>query len=75
VAALRGQGILWIQFDSSDPDKITSSQKLENIEVGRVREVTEGPDGYIYFTSSNTDGRGKKTTGDDKVYRLVPADM
>lgn len=73
VAALRGQGIIWVQFDSADPTKVTASQKLDQVSVGRVREITQGPDDYIYFTSSNTDGRGRVTTGDDKIYRLVPA--
>jgi glucose/arabinose dehydrogenase len=75
VATLRGQGILWLQFDPANPDKILNSQKLDTINVGRVREVTEGPDGYIYFTSSNTDGRGTTSVGDDKIYHLVPVEM
>ena len=50
---------------------IAASEKLD-IDVGRVREVTEGPDGYIYFTTSNRDGRGDPRPGDDKIYRIVP---
>jgi glucose/arabinose dehydrogenase len=40
------------------------------LELGRIRAVTLGPDGYIYFTSSNTDGRGKARRDDDKIYRI-----
>ncbi|MDQ5951196.1 MAG: hypothetical protein QG639_473, partial [Patescibacteria group bacterium] len=52
-----------------------SSQQLDEISVGRIREITEGPDGYIYFTSSNTDGRGRPASDDDKIYRLVPEEI
>ena len=44
-------------------------------DVGRVRFVTTGPDGCLYVTTSNRDGRlfGKKPTAeDDKIFRLVP---
>lgn len=72
VAALRGQGILWVRFSPSDPETVISSEKVPEVSVGRVREVTVGPDEYIYFTSSNTDGRGRPDSTDDKIYRLVP---
>lgn len=39
-------------------------------ELGRVRAVAMGPDGALYFTTSNRDGRGVPRRGDDHVYRL-----
>lgn len=39
-------------------------------ELGRIRAVAMGPDGSLYFTSSNRDGRGVPRRGDDHVYRL-----
>lgn len=39
---------------------------------GRLRAVNVGPDGYIYFTTSNRDGRARPRAGDDRVLRLVP---
>lgn len=39
---------------------------------GRIRDVTEGPDGYIYFSTSNRDGRGTPAASDDRIFRLVP---
>lgn len=69
--ALRGEGLVVATIDATNPALIIKIEKL-NISVGRVRAVVEGPEGFIYFTSSNRDGRGKINPGDDKVYRLVP---
>lgn len=41
-------------------------------EFGRIRAVRVGPDGMLYFTTSNRDGRGRARSGDDKVLRLDP---
>lgn len=71
VGMLKGTGILHITFDAAG-EKITDYETLSGIEVGRVRDIVEGPDGYIYFTTSNQDGRGRPLPGDDKIYRLVP---
>jgi hypothetical protein len=43
---------------------------------GRLRDVVQGPDGFIYIGTSNRDGRGdrsKPRPGDDRVIRLLPA--
>ncbi len=68
---LRGEGLFRIEIDKDDSYRITILDKL-NISVGRIREVVEAPDGSIYFTTSNRDGRGQVRTGDDKVYRIIP---
>jgi len=69
---LRGEGIYRVVFDEHDPAKVVFKEKVAGVEVGRVREITEGPDGLIYFSTSNRDGRGDVQAGDDKIYRLVP---
>jgi glucose/arabinose dehydrogenase len=69
--ALRGRGLVRVVFSSEDPREIVTLEKIFS-EVGRVRTVVEGPDGYIYFSSSNQDGRGEPLPGDDHIYRIVP---
>lgn len=39
---------------------------------GRIRAVVLGPDGFLYLSTSNTDGRGTVQSGDDKIIRLNP---
>jgi len=44
-------------------------------EFGRIREVVQGPEGAIYFSTSNRDGRSTRamhTPKDDRILRLVP---
>ena len=42
-------------------------------DFGRIRTVTLGPDGMFYITTSNRDGRGEPTEGDDKIIRVNPS--
>lgn len=42
-------------------------------DFGRIRAVKKGPDGLLYITTSNTDGRGDSKPGDDKIIRINPA--
>lgn len=41
-------------------------------QFGRIRAVVFGPDGYLYLTTSNTDGRGNPKEGDDKLIKVNP---
>lgn len=68
---LRGQGIIRFEVDPDNPDKIISFEKMDNINYGRIRDITQGPDGAIYFGTSNQDGRGNPAKGDDKIYRIT----
>lgn len=38
---------------------------------GRLREVTLGPDGALYFATSNHDGKREPRAGDDRILRLT----
>lgn len=69
---LIGTGLYHAQIDPDNPDAVASLGKLSDVTLGRIREVVEGPDGYIYFSTSNRDGRGKPTGQDDRILRLAP---
>ncbi len=53
---------------------IASKKLTEHLKgkFGRIREVVLGPDGAIYISTSNRDGRGQVGTGDDKIIKIDP---
>lgn len=53
--------------------KVTNIQEHFKGEYGRIRTVLVGPEGYLYLTTSNRDGRGSPSDGDDKIIRVNPA--
>jgi len=67
--ALRGAGLFRVVISSENPEEVVSYEKMD-INFGRLRDVIEGPDGLIYFSTSNRDGRGNPREGDDKIYRF-----
>jgi glucose/arabinose dehydrogenase len=67
---LRGEGIMRVVVDDTNPEQIISYEKLPDINYGRIRDIAEGPDGAIYFSTSNRDGRGKVRAADDKIYKI-----
>ena len=66
---LRGERIIRVVLDGR---RVVSQENLLEGKYGRIREVAEGPDGAIYFSTSNRDGRGKPASDDDRIIRLVP---
>lgn len=70
--SLKGEGLMRLILDPKDPNKISFNEKLPEVKFGRIRDVIEGPDGYIYFTTSNRDGRGNPAADDDRIFRIKP---
>ncbi|MDD5084311.1 MAG: PQQ-dependent sugar dehydrogenase [Candidatus Moranbacteria bacterium] len=70
--ALKGEGLFHVVLDAENPDKAVRYEKLDIGSLGRIREVMEGPDGFIYFSTSNRDGRGTPATRDDRIMRIRP---
>lgn len=70
IGMLRWRWVIRIQIDSKNPDTIIDQEKIIDDQFGRIRYVTEWPDGSIYITTSNTDGRGDIQDGDDKIIRI-----
>jgi glucose/arabinose dehydrogenase len=67
---LRGERIIRVVLDGR---RVASQENLLEHQYGRIRDVVEGPDGALYFSTSNRDGRGKPAKDDDRIMRLVPA--
>ena len=68
MAGLRGERLWQIPIldgRSSRPRPLLAG------EYGRLRAVTEAPDGSLWVMTNNTDGRGEPHPGDDKVLRLT----
>jgi glucose/arabinose dehydrogenase len=68
---LRGQTLYRLTLDNNDPLKVLSFERLLVGEYGRMRDVVQGPDNAIYILTSNRDGRGRPSEGDDKLLRLI----
>jgi glucose/arabinose dehydrogenase len=66
---LRGERIIRVVTNGR---QVVSQENLLEGKYGRIRDIAEGPDGYIYFSTSNRDGRGSPATDDDRILRLVP---
>ncbi len=66
---LRGERIIRVVLDGR---RVVSQENLLEKKYGRIRDIAEGPDGFIYFSTSNRDGRGTPASDDDRIMRLVP---
>jgi len=70
-AGLRGEKLVRVRFDRADPGKVASTEDLLDGDYGRLREAMLGPDGALYVTTSNRDGRGRVRGGDDRILRIT----
>ncbi|MCS6964034.1 sorbosone dehydrogenase family protein [Thermoflexus sp.] len=70
-ATLRGQHLHHVVL-GPDGTSVVFHEELFRGEFGRIRDVVMGPDGALYFTTSNRDGRGQPRSGDDRILRIVP---
>ncbi len=64
LAALKAQHIRLIDLESDIQSNILTG-------FGRIRDVVEAPDGSLYFTTSNKDGRAVPAQNDDKILRII----
>ena len=71
-AALKSSHLQRVELEPPGHRTVDSRQTLFQGQFGRLRAVVMGPDGYLYFTTSNRDGRGSPRQGDDRLLRLGP---
>jgi glucose/arabinose dehydrogenase len=70
-ATLLGERLIRVRLDPAGPRKVAESEELFQGVFGRLREAVFGPDGALYLTTSNRDGRGRVRTGDDRILRIT----
>ena len=68
---LRGQRVQHIAIDATNRRRVSGQERLFT-RYGRIREVAVGPDGALYFSTSNRDGRGDAGDADDRIMRYAP---
>ncbi|MCM4076168.1 PQQ-dependent sugar dehydrogenase (plasmid) [Actinoplanes sp. TRM88002] len=68
VAALRGERLWTVPIEG---DGLGTPAALLTNEYGRLRTVAVAPDGSLWLTTSNTDGRGDVRDGDDRILRFA----
>jgi glucose/arabinose dehydrogenase len=66
LGCLRGTKLYRIDLDARHPQQLLSGR------YGRLREATVAPDGTLWLTTSNRDGRGDPVAEDDRILRLLP---
>jgi glucose/arabinose dehydrogenase len=69
IGALQGEGVLRVRLTGSRARKM---RPLLRGSYGRIRTVVRAPDGSLWVTSSNRDGRGAPRDGDDRIVRFRP---
>ena len=70
VAALRGERLWQVPLDGAGA--VGRPVAHFTGEVGRLREVVRAPDGSLWVTTSNRDGRGNPGLDDDMILVLRP---
>jgi glucose/arabinose dehydrogenase len=68
VAALRGQCLFSLRLDGT---RARRSGKHLTEKYGRIRNVVVAPDGALWVTTSNTDGRTEPGNDDDQILRVT----
>ncbi len=66
LASQKSTNLFKVQIDEDNIDLDTIMTG-----IGRIRDVGQSPDGFIYVITSNTDGKGFPDQYDDKLLRIL----
>jgi glucose/arabinose dehydrogenase len=68
IGALQGEDLLRVRLSGTSARKLAPWLKGR---FGRLRTVVRAPDGSLWVTTSNRDGRGVPRSGDDRILRVT----
>ena len=68
---LKGTALVRLAM-SADGRSVVSQETMYAGQFGRLRDVLVGPRGEVYLATSNRDGRGSPSGGDDRIVRIEP---
>ncbi|NJL64610.1 MAG: PQQ-dependent sugar dehydrogenase [Methylacidiphilales bacterium] len=71
IATLRSEHLQRVVFNPQSPQQVQSHEVYLQGQYGRLREAIMGPDGELYITTSNCDGRGSCPSQQDKILRIT----
>jgi aldose sugar dehydrogenase len=71
-----GNSMIMASQKATNLFKVEINENGANLErilsgVGRIRDVAQGPDGYVYIITTNTDGKAFPAPDDDKLLRIL----
>jgi aldose sugar dehydrogenase len=70
IGSLGSRHLHRVVFSPDNPRQVTLHEVYLRNQWGRLREVIMGPDGHLYVTTSNCDGRGSCGTRKDVILRI-----
>lgn len=68
VPCLRGECLIRVRLEGR---KVLGQERMLQSRFGRLRAIAIGPEGAIYVSTSNRDGRGAPAPDDDRLLRIV----
>lgn len=71
VGTLGSRHLHRVVFESPESAQVAEHEVYFDGELGRLREVVMGPDGELYVTTSNCDGRGTCAPERDRIVRIT----